>query len=297
MSNIKLSSKATETALFFLMASFWASNFPLVKIALTYEPPLFLLLLRIVIGFATSFLLFRFVRFPKELRTNVLIFVVGFFNLVLLMGLWFIGEDTETSSISAILIYTYPLFNILFALVFLKENLSILNISGTVIGFAGIILIFSHGILIAHIAGIVILLVAAISWASGTVIYKKFLSKSVDAATVNTLEFLYAIPVILIWALMTEKFNISGISVSFIMIIVYMGVLGTGLAYYIYFYLYKKYRVSSISSYFFIVPALSILFGFLILGEVESYLTYIGFAFVAIGIYLSSKNNQNKNDK
>ncbi|MGC8496823.1 MAG: DMT family transporter [Thermoplasmata archaeon] len=296
MSNIKLSSRASETVLFLLMASFWALNFPLVKIALLYEPPLFLLLMRICLGFATSFLLFRYVKVPKGLKTNLLIFIVGVFNLVLLMGLWFIGEETETSSISAILIYTYPLFNILFAYLFLKEKLSILSISGTIIGFAGIILIFSNGILIAHVAGILILLVAAISWASGTVIYKKFLSGSVDSATVNSLQFLYAIPVILIWALLTEKLNLSGISLSFIVIILYMGILGTGLAYYIYFYLYKKYMVSSISSYFFIVPALSIVFAFVILGEIESYLTYIGFLLVAIGIYLSSKNTKNKND-
>ncbi|MEM3812228.1 MAG: DMT family transporter, partial [Thermoplasmata archaeon] len=77
----------------------------------------------------------------------------------------------------------------------------------------------------------------------------------------------------------------------------YMGVLGTGVAYFIYFYLYRKYNLSSISSYFFIVPALSILFAYLILGEVESYLTYIGFLLVAIGIYFSSKNNHYKNDK
>ncbi len=297
MNNNRDSNAGTETLLFLLMASFWALNFPLVKIALNYEPPMYLLLFRIILGFATSFLLFRHVRIPRDLKSNVFIFLVSIFNLVILMGFWFIGETTESSSISAILIYTYPLFNILFAYIFLHEKLSYLSVTGTLIGFAGIVLIFSHGLVIEHSTGIILLLIAAVSWATGTVIYKKYLSPRVDAATVNTFQFLYAIPVILVWALATEKLNFSGFTVSFIIIITYMGVLGTGVAYFIYFYLYRKYNLSSISSYFFIVPALSILFAYLILGEVESYITYAGFLLVAAGIYLSSKNNKYRDEK
>jgi drug/metabolite transporter (DMT)-like permease len=286
--------KASDVLGFVAMSSFWGLNYIMVKIALSYEPPLFFLLFRVLFAAAFSliFLRGRF-EFPRDLQTNVRMVILSALNITVFMGLWFLGEGTETASISSILVYTYPIFSIILSTVFLAEKIGPMTIAGSIFGFAGIILIFVDQLTIRPGIGLVLLMASAISWAGGTIFYKKYVHTT-HPATVNSMQYFYALPFIVVWAFSTESLSISGITWQFILISLYVGVFGTAIAYFIYLRLYREYSVSSISSYFFTVPALSILFSYLILGETQTLFTYIGFASVAAGIFLTSRS-ENRN--
>ncbi|MEM0155353.1 MAG: DMT family transporter [Thermoplasmataceae archaeon] len=287
--------KASDIMGFLAMSSFWGLNYIMVKIALGYEPPLFFLLFRVMFAAAFSLVLLRGrFEFPKDLQTNVRLVILSALNITVFMGLWFLGEGTETASISSILVYTYPIFSIIFSTIFLSEKIRPMTIAGSIFGFAGIILIFVDQLAIKPGIGLVLLLASAISWAGGTIFYKKYVHTT-HPAMVNSMQYLYALPFILIWAFSTESFNVSGITWQFILISLYVGIFGTAIAYFIYLRLYRQHSVSSISSYFFTVPALSILFSYLILGQTETLFTYIGFASVAAGIFLTSRS-ENRNE-
>lgn len=282
-------SKASDGVAFLIMASFWALNYPFVKFGLAYEPPLFLLLFRILFAALFSFIfMFRSLKFPRSLATNFYIAVSGIFNVAIFMGLWFTGETYESAALSSILIYSFPIIVIVLSSIFLKEKLTAFRILGTVIGFIGVILIFVNQIVIKPNIGLVLLIFGATAWASGAIIFKKFLSGE-NVVTVNTLQFIYSLPVIAVWAFTTSKFSVSGFTFSFVAIALYIGSLGTSVAYLIYLYLFRKYTVSSISALFFTVPALSIVFSFFLLGEKNSAYTYAGFVLISAGIYLSSR--------
>ena len=101
--------KSADVAGFLAMSSFWGLNYVMVKFALVYEPPLMFLLFRVL--FAAIFSLFLIkggLKFPRDLMTNVKLVILSALNITLFMGLWFIGESTESASISSILVYTYP---------------------------------------------------------------------------------------------------------------------------------------------------------------------------------------------
>ncbi|AKA47953.1 hypothetical protein IX51_01330 [uncultured archaeon] len=281
-----------DVAAFLSMASFWALNYPLVKFALIYEPPLFILVFRVLFAaiFSVIFLSRNF-SIPKDLKTHLSIAVVGLLNVVMFMGFWFTGELTEPSSISSIIVYTYPIFAMAFSTAFLGERPSRYKIAGTVVGFAGIVFVFADQLYIKPGIGLVFLISGAISWAVGTIYFKRHLS-SANVLSVNALQFVYALPIILVWAFMMQPFRISGFTPQFFVITLFMGSLGSAVAYYIYFHLFRKYDVSSISSFFFIVPALSIVFAYLILGETNTIFTYIGFALISLGIYLTSRSSR-----
>ena len=282
-------SKAADSLAFFAMASFWALNYPLVKFAYEYQSPMSLLFFRILFAAVFSFIFFwKGIKFPRDLKTNLSIFLFGLLNIVLFMGFWFVGEGTESSAISSILIYTYPVISIALSAVLLKEKLSLLRTAGTIVGFVGMFLIFAEQLSIHPGIGLFFLMAGAVSWALGTVYFKKYLIH-VGNFTVNTLQFLYALPIVFVFDLGTGAINFGNMSWQFLLIVLYMGSLSTSVAYYIYLHLYSKYSVSSISSYFFAVPALSIVFSYFILGENSPLFTYIGFALISIGIYLSSK--------
>jgi drug/metabolite transporter (DMT)-like permease len=283
-------SKIADSLAFFAMASFWALNYPLVKFVYDYQSPLSLLFFRILFATIFSFIFFwRGIKFPRDLKTNLSIMFFGFINIVFFMGFWFVGESTESSSLSSIIIYTYPVISIVLSAIFLKEKLTFLRALGTILGFAGMILIFIEQLYIKPGIGLFFLIAGATSWAIGTVYFKKYLLH-VGNFTVNSLQFLYTLPFVFLFDLGTGAINFAAINLEFLAIVIYMGSLSTSVAYYIYLHLYSKYSVSSISSYFFAVPALSIVFGyFLIPSEVTTLFTYFGFGLISVGIYMSSR--------
>lgn len=285
-------SKATDSFLFLAMASFWALNYPLVKFAYVYQSAMSLLFFRIFFAAIFSFLFFwKKIRFPRDLRTNLSLALFGLLNIVFFMGFWFTGEQTQSSAISSIIVYTYPVLSIVFSAIFLKEKLSLVRTIGAFIGFIGMILIFVEQLSIKPGPGLFFLFIGAISWALGTIYFKKYLLH-IGNYTVNSLQFLYVMPFVFVYDLTTGAFNFGGISLQFLVIVIYMGSLSTSVAYFIYLHLYSKYSVSSISSYFFAVPALSILFSYFILGENNTIFTYAGFALISLGIYLTSRRVQ-----
>lgn len=282
-------SKAADSLAFLAMASFWALNYPLVKFAYFDQSPMALLFFRILFATVFSFIFFwKRVRFPRDLKTNLSILLFGLLNIVFFMGFWFVGENTESSAISSIIIYTYPVISIALSAVLLKEKLTLLRTMGTILGFVGMFLIFAEQLSIHPGIGLFFLIAGAVSWAMGTVYFKKYLLH-VGNFTVNTLQFLYTLPLVFVYDMGTGAINFSSISLQFLAIVIYMGSLSTSVAYYIYLHLYSKYSVSSISAYFFAVPALSIVFSYFVLGENSTYFTYGGFALISLGIYLSSK--------
>lgn len=285
-------SKRVDILAFMSMSSFWALNYPLVKFGLMYEPPLFILFFRVLFGLIFAIILFaRNIEFPRGLKTHVSIALLGLFNVVLFMGFWFTAEQTEPSSISSIIVYTYPILAMAFSMLFLGERPNKYRIAGTAFGFAGIVVVFSDQLQITPGPGLIFLIIGAVSWAIGTIHFKRNLSGG-NIFAINVFQFLYALPIIGVWAILTEPFSIPNLFPQFTLITLYMGALGTAVAYNVYLYLFKKYDVSSISSYFFTVPALSIVFGFLLLGETNTIFTYGGFALISAGIYFTSRNTR-----
>ena len=282
-------SKAADAVAFIAMASFWALNYPLVKFAYAYQSPMSLLFFRIFFAALFSLLFFwKKITFPRDLKTQLSLILFGLLNIVFFMGFWFVGEQTESSALSSIIVYTYPVLSIAFSAIFLRERLSLVRTIGTMLGFVGMIFIFVEQLSIKPGLGLFFLVGGALSWALGTIYFKKYLL-TVGNYTVNSLQFLYAMPFVLVYNLATGAFNLNAITLQFLAIVLYMGSLSTAVAYYIYLHLYSKYSVSAISSYFFAVPALSIVFSYFILHENNTLFTYAGFALISLGIYLSSR--------
>lgn len=269
------------------MASFWALNFSILKIALGYDSGFPILFFRIVFAVISTFAIFMGrIRFPRNFRTHILLFVSGSLNVTLFMGFWVLGEELETAALSAIIVYTYPIIAMIFSWVFLSEERNYSKVLAAALGFVGVVVIFLQQIQVSSAYGVVFLLLSAISWAFGTVFYKKYLN-SESPETINSFQLLYALPVMLIIALIADPAGTLYPGSSVLLLTLYMGIPATSVAYLIFFHLFRRYSVSEISSYFFVVPALSILFSFLILKNTSSIFTYIGFALISAGIFFA----------
>ncbi len=281
--------KRADIAAFFAMAAFWGLNYPMLKIAFYYEPPLFVLVFRILYALAGALIVFRkHLTLPKTLKENLILLAISVFNISLFMGLWFVGEESVSASLSSVLVYSYPLFNVLGSAIFLRDRAKPVALIGLLFGFFGLFVISDSNFTAGYSDGIILLIGSAVSWAAGTIIFKKY-TRSINVATVNVFQYVYALPVILLFSTVFEYNSIKPVGLQFLGVTAYIGILGTGIAYFIYLHLFRNYNISSISSYFFAVPAISILFSAIILSERLSVLSYIGFGIISIGIYLSSR--------
>ena len=291
--------RSLDILAFIAMASFWAINYPVLKISFNYDDPFAILFYRILFAGMSALIIFSHrLRMPHDFKTNLKIFAVGLLSMVLFMSFWFLGEQVEPASLSSILVYTFPIFSLVFSGMFLGDRLTLESILASILGFAGVVLIFIEQIGLTSIFGALLLVISAIFWALGTIFYKKYLS-AVNPVNVNTLQLLYSIPVLFIIAVAISPAGVFSVNYQTVFLTLILGVPGTAVAYLIYFHLFRKYDVSEISSYFFAVPALSIVFSFAILGEKSSVLTYIGFVMISVGMFVSysKKKKTAKNDE
>lgn len=284
-------SEEKDIIAFFMLALFWGLNYPMLKIAFLYEPPLFTLLFRIIFAMISAVIIFwKSLTFPRTFRAHGIMFSVSMLNITLFMGLWFIGESYVSASLSSILVYSYPLFNVLLSTLFLKDRPSGMGIAGLLAGFFGLFLISDSNFTGGLAAGIILLILSALSWAAGTVFFKKF-ARGIPLATVNVFQYVYSLPVMLFLSFALEAHQIVIPTTGFILVTLYIGTLGTAFAYYVYLHLFRRYKVTSISSYFFLVPAVSIVLSAVILRESLSLISYAGFAIISAGIFLSARGS------
>ncbi|MDP8012063.1 MAG: DMT family transporter [Thermoplasmata archaeon] len=278
-----------DAVLFVFMSLFWSINYPLVKIAVLYENEYYLLFFRILFALILSLILFpKSLKVGKSFKTHLKFLVIALLNIVGFMEFWFIGEMSESASISSIIIYTYPVFVVLLSIPLLNEKVKKLNLSGSFIGLAGIVLIFFQEMQIKSIYGLIFLFLGSLSWSFGTIFYKKYMNE-IEPVKVNTMQFVYALPITFIIALISGPLIIGNLNIEYLSITAYMGMLGTSMAYFIYLHLFRKYNVSEISSYLFIVPAFSVIISAIFLKEILTGLNLIGFILLIIGIYLSQR--------
>ncbi|MEM0139899.1 MAG: DMT family transporter [Ferroplasma sp.] len=281
--------------LFSIMIIFWALNYSLIKIALNFTSPSVLLFYRILFSAIAIFIIFRKKIHLHISRKEIMpLFILSMLNVLIWMELWFLAESTISASLASILIYTYPIISTLFAVVLLKEKHNSYVFAGIAIGFAGIIVIFSKSIISGLKIGDVLALLGAVIWSFGTIYYMKYHINR-DRETTNFFQFTFAIiPALVIGGIADPKITIFEPSLYLIALILIISIPGTAIAYFAFLQLNRQYGVSTVSSFLFLVPALSVVFGIIILNEIPSIYEIIGFILVAIGIVFSARGTNMK---
>jgi drug/metabolite transporter (DMT)-like permease len=159
-----------------LIGLLWGLNWPAVKFMLTEMPPL--TIRAVALSFAAFVLAVLLKMKGQHLRLEPgdrlpmvmtgLLVVFGF-NVFTALGQLL----TETSK-AAIIAFTMPAFTAVFAAIFLGERLGARGLIALAIGMAGLDVLASEDIsaLVAKPLGPVVMLLAALSWALGTVALK-----------------------------------------------------------------------------------------------------------------------------
>lgn len=198
--------------------------------------------------------------------------VLGILNVVISMLLLQLAIYYGKASLTAMIVSMNPLFVSLFAILILKERLNKIQVYSLIVGMVGlIVIIVGEKELLQHHylnlpLGIVFAILAGITFALYTVLTKWAVAQFGNLVT-NSIAFLWG------GIILTGINLISGESMSFaptlknVGLILYLGVIISGVAYILYFEAMKQLTASRASFYFFLKPALASILAYLFLGE------------------------------
>ena len=210
------------------------------------------------------------------------------FNWILL----FESYNYTSVAVSTLCYYMAPIIVIVLSPIFLKEKLTLKKGLCVAAALAGMICISVTGISedtsANQIQGILFGLGAAVLYASVILLNKHL--KDIDAFDKTMMQLFVAALVLVPYNLLT--LDISEISLSFatVALLLFVGIVHTGLAYYLYFGSMKFLSGQSIAIFSYIDPVVAVLASVILLGEPFTVLNALG-AVLIIGSALLSELN------
>ena len=274
--------------LFFLLAFVWGSSYLFIKIGVETITPFTLVALRLAIGtaFLATFVAVRRVGLPRAPRMYGHLFVLSIFSVVLPFSLITWAEQSVTSSLASILTATVPLFVIVIAPVVLPdEGITLNRVVGLLIGFAGVVILTGGpgggGGLLPQLA----LLGAAASYAVGGV-YGRRTVTGLAPIVPAVVQVTFALVLASLLALAFERPLQLEYPPAAIGSLVWLGLVGTGLAYLAFFRLLRRLGATRTSLVAYVMPVIGITLGAVVAREPVTLPMVIGTILVIGGIGL-----------
>lgn len=216
---------------------------------------------------------------------------LGFFGITLAYLTFIIGMQYSSGTNASIISATSPALTNSLLVIGYKTKLNRLQICGLVTSFLGLLIVFTHGSL-RHLftlnlgIGDLILLVNVLSMAIFNVLGQSIMQK---LSSVVTSVYALAFGTILlvptgVWQLVSSPWHLT---LSELLIIVYMGCFVTGFAFFLNLYGINHIGSGRASIFNNLQPVFSIILSVLILGESLAIYHWIGFLLVISGISLS----------
>ncbi len=285
---------AVDAGLFAVVAVAWGLNYLFVREGLTLASPLWLAALRSGVG-ALALAPFVLTRARRATLTAVDVrdaLAIGVPNTAVFFGLWFLAARSVLPGEAAVLVYTFPLFVTLLAGPVLGSYPGRGQMLAVACGFGGVVLVSqpwagSGGNLAA--LPVAALLLGALSWAMGTVLFKRRFAGP-KVAPANALQLVGGTVGLLLAAAFVEPTALPTASVPLLATVAWLGLLGTAVAYAIWFDLLDRTPASTLSAYTFVVPLVALLASAFVFGERVDIVEAGGVALVLLAVFLNGRS-------
>ena len=285
---------------FVLLVLFWGSAFGAIKISLEYAPPVLFAGTRTLLCGVVMTLAALVWSEGANIRDGWPVYLLlAFFNAALFMGLQTLTILYMPSGTAAVVIYLQPILVGFLSYLILDESLSAAKVVGLFLGFSGVVVVSVGSLSEASLGtplGAAFGVASAVSWALGTVYFKKYGGR---LPTLWAVGGPYLLGGICLTALGFVLEPLSGISWTgtYVASWLYASLVGTALAWLLWLGLVRAGEASQVSAYVFFVPLVSVLLGALFLGESLTSLLLVGAALVVSGIYLVNRQGVGRGEE
>ena len=284
--------KLLDYLLLILLALIWASAFFNIKIATYSFGPITIAFLRVFFGAIPVLLLCYFKKikieaFSKDWHWFAMI---GFINLVAPFFLIAYGVQSVQSNLAAILMSTTPLSSTVLGHFYTKnEKFNFIKTIGILIGFSGILYLFSDNILINenNFFSAILILLGSTCYVIGGVLTLKISKKKNENVTGSILVWavLILIPIV---SIVEQPWNVSPRLDSTISVI-YLGLVSTGIAWLLRFRILVNNGLIFQSQVSYLIPIFGTILSYIFLKELITFKVLISLIAVSVGIYFVRK--------
>ena len=284
--------KLLDYLLLILLALIWASAFFNIKIATYSFGPITIAFLRVFFGAIPVLLLCYYKKikieaFSKDWHWFAMI---GFLNLVAPFFLIAYGVQSVQSNLAAILMSTTPLSSTVLGHFYTKnEKFNFIKTIGILIGFSGILYLFSDNILINenNFFSAILILLGSTCYVIGGVLTLKISKKKNENVTGSILVWavLILIPIV---SIVEQPWNVSPRLDSTISVI-YLGLVSTGIAWLLRFRILVNNGLIFQSQVSYLIPIFGTILSYIFLKELITFKVLISLIAVSVGIYFVRK--------
>ena len=273
--------------------SIWGAMYVVSKAVMAVIPPFSLLTSRLTLGFVTL-LIVAFLQ--KKLRLDKTqfwnIFWVGFIGYGISLGFQFVGTDLSTAANGSLVTSATPAFVLIFASAILGEKITKRRFIALLIASLGVLAVIdprSAQLDTSLFWGNMSLVAAALTWALYSVLVRK-VTRGVDVLTVSLIAFLGGMPTSI--AASAHEISTQGLGeITFGVIagVLFIGVISTGLAMYLWNTAFALLDASLASLTFFAQPVVGTILGAIFLGEIITPLFLFGGLLIGAGLVIASR--------
>jgi drug/metabolite transporter (DMT)-like permease len=269
----------------------WSTAFIAIKVGLSIASPMAFTLMRVVAALIALFTIVALRGGLPRLRDRRLHrygALIGAFNVVGFLVFQNLGLADAPVGVGSVLIYTQPFLVALGAWLVLRERLRPVQLAGMVLGWLGVVLVVASELDLGSTpaSSVVWLLLSALSWAIGTILFKRVPS---DIGVFELLLVMNTYGVLPIAAMVLAESGYVDWGVTAVVATIWAGagasVGGLGLQ----FVLLRRGAAAVVSTWIFAVPVLAAALGVLLLDETAHLALLLGGASVAAGIYLVNR--------
>ena len=220
---------------------------------------------------------------------------IGLVNLILPFFFISFGIVKVQSNMAAILMSTAPIFATILGQLFIQdEKINFLKLLGIIIGFLGIVFLFSDDLLInqSNYLFALIIILGPFCYTLGGLLSLKL--KHVKNETLTSSILVWAVIMLLPVLFIVENPTELRPSWSSTISLFYLGVVATAIAWLMRFYILKSNGLVFQSQVAYIIPIFGLIFGYVFLGEKITYKIIVALIAVLVSTYLIEKSKKAK---
>jgi drug/metabolite transporter (DMT)-like permease len=275
----------------FLLSAVWGASFILIQLAGNDLPPVWVAVGRLAFGSAFLWIALRFGRHrlpPPRLLPPLLI--VAILNNAIPFCFFPWGERTVPSSIAAILNATTPIWALLLGLIAGAARATRLTKVGVALGFLGVLgVVYGHAagrangtLASGYLLGVILIATASFSYGAGAVLAKRWL-QGVEPVVIATFQL--SLAGLLLLPLAVFGPHPVALHWKSAAAVVILGVLGSGLAYLLFFRLLAAISSTRTVAVTYLLPIWGLFWGF-VAGEEIRWSALAGVVVVLAGLIL-----------
>lgn len=274
-----------------ILAFSWGSSFLWIKYALDAFSPTEITTIRLLLGAAIC-LVATFIikaRLPREPAVLIRILGAGVLANAAPYILFAIGEQRTSSAIAGLINSTSPLWALLGSWALRDKGISRRTVLGMGLGFAGTVTMLSPGFSsnTGQALGVIACLAASACYGLSYVYVDRLIpSKRYSLLSLSACQLALAGILSIPFALYFPHGSHT-LRINTVLPLILLGVLGTSLAYVIYYAMIRNYGALAASTVSYLIPLVAVILGVSILNESLSIWTIVGGVITICGVVMT----------